>query len=166
MLRIIKIIIARGVLSFIPSLSQPFTPIPLQLQISPRFFLKHPWSSYVILANHYFYFHSFSSVVPKPPSLGYSWPTQPSPLSHPVSWDALPAALLISGHISWFGCRAVKGLLQIWVEWITVLFCCFAYSDDSSSITSKNSLLPCPQFQSALPFTYPLVGAWLFAHPE
>jgi len=59
------------------------------------------------------YFHSFSSMVPKPLSLGYSWPTQPSPLSHPKEGMLFQQLCLFKGIISWFGCRAIEGLLQM-----------------------------------------------------
>ena len=59
------------------------------------------------------YFHSLSSMVPKPPSLGYSWPTQPSPLSHPKEGMLFQQLCLFKGIISWFGCRAIEGLLQM-----------------------------------------------------
>ena len=55
MLRIIKII-AQGVLSFIPSLSQPLPPSLYSSKSHPDSFSSTLWSSYVILANHYFTF--------------------------------------------------------------------------------------------------------------
>ena len=126
----------------------PSPPIPLQLQISPRFFL---WSLYVILANHYFTFILFPQWFPN--HLHLVIPDQHSLLHCPILKKGCSSSSFAYLRALFHGLAAglQKDCCRFKQSKLLFSSCCFAYSDDSSSNASKipsshapSSNQPCP----------------------
>ena len=142
-------------------------PAPLYSSKShPDSFSSTLWSSYVVLANHCFTFILFPQ-----------WFPNHLHLVIPDQYSLLHCPILKKG-CSFSSCAYFRAYFVVWLQGYRKIVADVSrvnyYSLPAALPTlwwflfhcNQNPLLPGPQFQSALPFTYPLVGAWLFAHPE